>query len=136
MEHVTRLDQWFAERLHGLRYERETCAYVTGVLADFRHNTENNLSKRSIVLTFDEAQQRGDFAAFQRIGDWVLWVSVVQPQHIVNVKDVAESFGRLSYYRCHRIMRGQWRVYEQLADELPYIVADVQCKLAMAQVTI
>jgi len=127
MELVTRLDRWFADRLDGLRCREDTRAYVTGVLAGFR--LEGDMSRESVVLAYAEARTKGDFAAFQRIGDWVLWVDAMNPACIQDNREVVESIGRLSYYTCHRIMRGQWHVYEELADELPRIAHGVRCKL-------
>lgn len=133
MELVTRLDRWFAERLEGLKCREDTRAYVTGVLSGFK--VEGDMSRESVVLAFADARLRGDFAAFQRIGDWVLWVDVVHPHAIHDNREIVESIGRMSYYTCHRIMRGQWHVYEELADELPRIVHGVRCKLSPPRVT-
>lgn len=127
---VSRLDHWLAERLRTLRVGDDTRAYVIGVLDRYQHNAEPiDMSRESIVLAFYDARLRGDFAAFQRIGDWTLWVSSVQPTRERSQRNVLETFGRLSYYSCHRIMRGQWGLYEELADELPVIVRDVRCNL-------
>lgn len=127
---VRGLDAWFSERLHSLRFHPETMAYVAGVLKTLAHPKEEDVfARKSVILAFQDARLRGDFAEFQRIGDWVLWVDVVLPQNIEGHRDAVESIGRLSYYTCHRIMRGQWRVYEELADELPAIAALARRKL-------
>lgn len=128
-----RLDRWFAERLQGLRCRDDTRAYVTGLLAGF--HAGGDMSRDSVVLAFRDAQVKGDFAAFQRIGDWVLWVDAVNPTSINDYRQVAESFGRQAYYACHRIMRGQWHLYEELADDLPRIAYAVRCKLRAERVT-
>jgi hypothetical protein len=125
-----RLDEWFSERLRGLRFSEETLAYVVGVLRTLGHPCDgDDLSKRSIVLEYIDASARGEFIGFQRIGDWVLWVNVVMPEAVVNDKSVVETFGRLSYRACNRILRGKWHVYEELADELPVLVVKVRQKL-------
>jgi hypothetical protein len=127
---VKGLDAWFAERLQGLRYRPETLAYVGGVLKTLSHpRAEDDLSKQSIVLAYAAARKNGDFATFQRLGDWVLWVDMIFPESIEGSREAIESIGRLSYYACHRIMRGQWVVYEELADELPRIAARVRRSL-------
>lgn len=124
MELITRLNRWFVDRLDGLRCREDTRAYVTGVLIGFC--PEGDMSRESVVLAYAEARTRGNFAAFQRIGDWVLWVDAINPAYIRENREVVESIGRLSYYTCHRIMRRQWHVYEELADELPRIARGVQ----------
>ncbi len=127
---VKGLDGWFTERLQGLRYRPETVAYVTGVLkALARPQPGDDFSRTSIVLAYAEARRTGDFALFQRIGDWVLWVDTIMPESLENSRECVESIGQLSYYTCHRIMRGQWVVYEELADELPRIAARVRRSL-------
>ncbi len=87
------------------------------------------MSQESVVLAFYAARQSGDFEAFQRVGDWVLWVSSVGPYPDKGQRDMVETFGRLSYYSCHRVLRGSWPLYEELANELPAIVYDVRCNL-------
>lgn len=105
-----------------MQHRPETIAYVAGVLKSLAHpRALDDMSKRSVILEFAEARTTGDFATFQRIGDWVLWVDIVMPDALVGTREAVESVGRQSYYTCHRILRGQWRVYEELADELPKI---------------
>jgi hypothetical protein len=127
---VTRLEGWFAKQVQGLRFSPETLAYVVGVLKNLSRPREgDDMSKQSIVLAYRDASTKNDFAGFQRLGDWVLWVDVMTPELIDNNRQVVESYGRLSYLSCHRILRGQWHVYEELADELPLIAAKVRQKL-------
>lgn len=130
MELVTRLDEWFARQLIDLRCGREARAYVVGVLA----GRIDDMSHESVVLAYRDAALTGDFATFQRIGDWTLWVSAFAPHPLKGQRDLVERFGRLSYYSCYRIMRGQWRLYEELADELPAIVYDVRKEIQGARV--
>jgi hypothetical protein len=125
---VSRLDRWFAERLRGLQYSPEALAYVAGILSTKKWDLAD-MSNESVVLAYQGAQLSGDFSAFQRIGDWVLFVDAVHPQHFNGVRDTVETLGRLSYYRCYRLMGGQWRVYEELADELPLLAAKVRRRL-------
>lgn len=122
MDIIKELDGWFADRLKGMRYRPETVAYVTGVLkTQARPRDEDVFANRSVVLAFQDAALKGDFAGFQRIGDWVLWIDVIMPAHLDMNREAIETIGRMSYYSCHRILHGQWLVYEELADELPSI---------------
>lgn len=130
MDIVTRLDSWFMERLEGLSYRPETLAYVAGVMKTLGHpNVGDDLSGQSVVLAYRDAVLDGGFAAFQRIGDWVLWADVVLPRSIEPSKDVVHAIGQSSYRSCHRILRGQWALYEELADELPQLVVHVRSRL-------
>ena len=127
-------DRWsavqelFADRLQGLPVSAEVNAYVVGVLGKRRWD-EDNMCQQSLVLAYQAAALSGDFTAFQRIGDWVLWVDSVMPAHVKETHDVVQNLGRLSYYRCYRMMGGRWKVYEELADELPALVQHVRRRL-------
>ena len=122
MELVSRLDHWFADKLRAVRCREDTRAYIVGVLS----RQLDDMSDESIVLSFNDASMNGDFATFQRIGDWSLWASSFAPHPQKSQRELVEKFGRLSYYACHRIMHGKWLVYEELADELPAIIYDVR----------
>jgi len=128
MDLIVRLDRWFADRLQGLTYAPETLAYVAGVLSR-RSWVDADMSRESVVLAFQDAVMKGDFEEFQRIGDWVLFIDTIHPTHFDGVREAVESIGRNSYYSCHRILRGQWRVYEELADQLPHIARHARRKL-------
>jgi hypothetical protein len=128
MDLVTKMDGWFADRLKGLPHSPEVVAYVVGVLGKRRWDGED-LSNRSLLLTYQAATLVNDFVGFQRIGDWVLFVGSVHPSHFNGVHDFVENIGRLSYNRCFRLMGKQWRLYQELADELPSLVARVHSRL-------
>jgi len=130
MDIIEGLDAWFVDRLKGLHYRPETVAYVTSVLKTLaRPSIDDDFSDRSIVLSYYDARKSGDFAKFQRIGDWVLWTGAIVPESIARDREIIESIGRLSYYTCYRIMRSSWPVYEELADQLPAISAATRVRL-------
>lgn len=128
MELVVKPDAWFTEQLATVRCSDDARAYIVGVLVKYMR-AEDDMSDESVVLAFADAKTKGDFNTFQRIGDWTLWVSSFYPHRNRGQRDLVETFGRLSYFACHRIMRGQWRLYEELADELPAIVYDIRCNM-------
>lgn len=130
MDIVKGLDSWFAERLQGLHYRPETIAYVAGVLkAQANPRPEECMAGKSVVLAFAEARERGDFAEYQRIGDWVLFVNVVLPESIEHEREAVTTIGQLSYYSCYRLIHYKWDLYEELADELPSLALHVRLKL-------
>jgi hypothetical protein len=120
MDIVTRLDAWFVERLRGLPAQPETIAYVGGVLVSLGHPDDAEVfAERSLVLAYQDAVLKGDFLNFQLIGDWILWASIIFPEHLSGVRELVDGLGCSSYRACHRILRGQWQVYAELADGLP-----------------
>lgn len=128
LEVIQRLDSWFEDRLRTMKCGDDTRAYVIGVLSKYKKSIDD-MSEESIVLQYMEAQRCGAFERFQRIGDWVLFSTTIHPESIASNRDVALTFGRLSYHRCHRLVQGTWPVYEELADDLPRIAAAARCKL-------
>lgn len=130
MNVVKNLDSWFAQKLQGLQCTPETTGYIVSVLGKrSAHWEQDNLSDSSLVIAYKDALTTGDFSSFRRIGDWVLFIDAVYPEFIKDNKQIVESIGRQSYYSCWRILRGQWRLYEELADKLPVIVSSVRHKL-------
>jgi hypothetical protein len=127
MERVVRLEDWFGKSLESVEASPDARAYLVSLFASMK-SAEDDLSKKSIVLTYAEARDRGDFAGFQRLGDWVLWSMSFAP-HSMAVPDLALDFGRLSYYACWRLTRKEWRVYEELADDLPRLSRNIRRNL-------
>ena len=121
-------EKWFADAISNVPHSNEAKAYVVGVYSRFIITSDGDLSKDAIVTRFSAARTSGNFAEFQRIGDWILWVDTFCPESIRN-RELIESIGRLSYYTCHRIMLGRWKVYEELADNLPKLVIDARIAL-------
>ena len=113
---------WFVERLASIKRSPELQAYVAGVLIKFVASPIV-LQHDSVVLAFADAKMTGDFVRFQELGDWVLWARSILPT--VDNVDVIETLGRQSYEACHRLLGRQWRVYEELSQDLPTIARQV-----------
>lgn len=127
MERVVRLEDWFGKSLESVKASPDARAYLVSLFVSMK-TAEEDLSKRSIVLSYAEARDKGDFVRFQRVGDWVLWGLTFAPESF-EVPDLAVDFGRLSYYTCWRLTRKEWKVYEELADELPRISREARMRL-------
>lgn len=125
MEHVVRLDSWFAEVLREVRCSDDTRAYVTGVLAGFKTTQQMLDPSASIVVLFADARRSGEFSAFQRLGDNVLWLGAFCHEAIDDHK-LIETIGRSAYFSCYTLLGRRWRCYEELADTLPSIIFDVR----------
>jgi hypothetical protein len=83
--------------------------------------------KSSITLSFLEAKTQANFSSFQKIGDWSLFCLTLDllPQHSA----ILENLGCKSYEACYFLLKKQWDVFGELAENMPKI-AD-QAKLAM-----
>lgn len=128
VELVTEINSWFAQKLTSLNYSDDTIAYVVGVLSTHKKRSDHDLSDQSIVLSYIAACQNGDFSTYQKIGDWVLWVSTIHPESIKDNEEIVQNLGRMSYYACHRIIR-TWHIYEELGDKLPTLAIDIRKRL-------
>lgn len=125
MELVTRLDSWFIDALSDLTCSEDAKAYIVGVLSKSAA-LDIDIGKESVVLAYIDAKEKYSFSSFQKLGDWSLWINSM---YVPKDAGVVQTFGRLSYYTCHRMTKGKWKVYEELADELPTIVNGIRCKL-------
>jgi hypothetical protein len=119
MDVVRRLDVWFADAVSNVKCSNETRAYIVGVLA------RPEVPTGSIVLEYARARNLG-FPALQRLGDGVTWLAIVAPECLGTHERVAVSVARVSYGTCHRLLRGRWKLYEELADDLPRLITDVR----------
>lgn len=119
MLEVVRLEDWFCEQLQEVSVSDPARAYLTTLFSSMK-TTKDDMSRESVVLAYARARDRREFSEFQRIGDWTIWSLSMVPEH-VKEHDLAVDLGRLSYYACWRMLRGEWTLYEELADDLPRI---------------
>src|SRR3990167_451336 len=118
------LDDWFAFRIEPVELSTEAKAYIVGVLSK-----KTEVIEKSLVPEYACARSTSDFVRLQKIGDSVLFVSIIHPEFIRQELDLTYTIAKLSYYGCHRILDRKWPVYEELADRLPTIVDDVRSSL-------
>lgn len=126
--HVSKLDEWFFENLEGISCSDDARAYVAGVLAAFR-SAKNDLGNESVSIAYLEAKQQGEFGRYQRVGDWILWTSVIHPKRFDVDRSLYESLVSLSYDACDRILMRKWKLYNELARNFTTISKDTRCKL-------
>lgn len=115
---------WIASRLSRLNVRQDTNAYVVGVLDGMKHG-ENDLSGQSLVLAYYDAVFSHDFRQFQQIGDYILWGEIFVPQSF-DEHELVMTLGRRSYRECWRLLRGQWYLYDELAERFPEISHEVR----------
>ena len=111
------LGDYFDAQFTTLAATRAARAYIAGLFVQ-QAVRPVDYSRESIVLAYAAGP---DFAGLQALGDWVLWVDTVMPGALDGCREVAQSIGRLSYHRCYRRVP-EWRVYEELGDNLPRLV--------------
>jgi hypothetical protein len=109
---------YLSDNLKHLNYRVETIAYIIDVLS----SPNINLSDESITLSYFNALDNSKFKNFQQIGDWLLFAQSIFPKFLKNApSSYYNAIAQLSYYKCYKILRGQWLLYEELADNFPNI---------------
>jgi hypothetical protein len=116
------LEDWFTAQLKNLKASTDAKAYLVSLFSSMK-NTKQDMSDKSIVLSFADARINRDFAGLQRIGDWTIFSLSLTPQALKEKKLVIDM-ARISYYSCWKMTSCTWKVYEELADELPRIGDD------------
>lgn len=113
---------WLDAEIGDIGVSREARAYLVSTLDRVSRDPHLDMSDSSIILSYASA---AGFPDFQRIGDWVLFRASILPT--CNDR-IAIDFGRLAYARCYRIVRS-WRVYDELSDDLPRVVAEIRSRV-------
>jgi hypothetical protein len=109
---------FFEELLKDLNCQPDTRAYIVGIFGKYK-KADFDLSKDSLTLLLCQAQTKQDFLTYQKIGDWIFYINSIAPQHLQFAsKDYYNSLAQVSYYTCYRLINKQWKLFEQLADEL------------------
>lgn len=124
-------NKFFYKLVEPLSVREPTKSYLVGIflqLIKFEISQE-----KSIVLAYAHACATGRFEQFQSLGDWTTWTMIFVPSlHKENEKIVIE-LGRKSYETCWRILRGEWDLYAELAENLPLIVESTRNRLLLSK---
>jgi len=123
------INGFFDELLDDLKCQKDTRSYIVGIFGKYR-STEFDFSKDSIGDLFCQARNKHDFSLYQNLGDWLFFSNSIAPQHLQFAsKDYYDNIARLSYYSCYKLINGQWRLFEELADNLPNLEEQVKNRL-------
>lgn len=121
METYQNLNKFFEEVLSGLHCRPDTRAYIVSIFSKYR-NSEFDLSKDSLTTTFSHARETQDFASFQNLGDWIFFSRTFAQGHLrFASEDYYRTLAQLSYYSCYRLIKCQWILFEELADNFEKI---------------
>lgn len=120
---------FFEELLEDLDCQRDTKAYIVGIYGKYR-KADTDLSKDSITILFSQARDKQDFFSYQNLGDWIFFSNTLAPCHLrFGSKDYYDTIARLSYYACYRLIKRQWKVFEELSDNFLILESRVKEKL-------
>ncbi len=122
------LNIFFNELLRDLRCHQDTRAYIISIFTKYK-SSEFDFSKENITLLFAQARFNHDFLMYQNLGDWIFFTQSWAPEHFKS-EDYYQSIARLSYYSCYKLINKQWKLFEELSDQLPYLEFEVRNKLS------
>lgn len=120
---------FFDTCLDGLSCEEPTRNYIVSLLS-----SAPTIPSSPYLVLYAHAVDQGRFEQFQQVADAILWTTIAQPEAIDrSMAETATSVARLSYYTCFRLLRGRWRLYEELADRFHPIARDARERLWIAR---
>lgn len=120
---------FFNELISDIKCHRDTKAYIVSIYTKYK-TSEHDLSKHSVSLQFTQARQKQDFLTYQNLGDWILFSNTIHPQHLKFAsKEYYDTIAQLSYYSCYKLINKKWPLFEELADQFPYIEEEIKNKL-------
>lgn len=114
---VKNLRSFFEDSLSRLKCEDDTRAYIVGLLSEKRDHSID--PKRSLVLKWASVRDSGDFSSLQNLGDDIFWTDIIARDAFpADFRNLYLAIGANAYYKCYRILKNQWKVYEELADRM------------------
>ena len=118
---IISLEDFFAEKVKNVPCEKETKAYLISTFTNFKQTT-GDFSKDSVTLKYIQAQSEYNFELYQQIADWILFIKATFPKAQNASDDYYNTIAQLSYYKCYKMLNGEWKLFEELADRFPVVV--------------
>jgi len=114
------LGKFFDRKIDIPNCPRFTKAYIVDLFIRYI-DAESDLSNHSLTLLYKEAIDSCSFDKLQNIGDWLMFTKSLYPDSLTGASiEYYETLARSAYYKCYVMLRRQWVVYEELADQFPY----------------
>lgn len=115
--------------LQDLPCQADTQSYIISIYGKFK-TAEHDLSKDSLTLRFAQARNNHNFLGYQNIGDWIFFANTLAPASLNKAsKEYYDTLARLSYYSCYKILNREWKLFEELSDNLILLEHQVSKKL-------
>ncbi len=118
----TTFDEFITERLDNIRYSQiETKEYIKGTF--IKYIKPVNIPNNNVTLLFAKAKKEYSFQQFQELADWILFIKSMYPTYLKGASpEYYNTIAQLSYYNCYKIVNGEWKLFEELSDNLPYFI--------------
>lgn len=101
----------------------ETKEYIKSIFIKYLNFNLNGFNE-SYTLKYINANNK--FDRYQDLADELLFMSSLFPESLNYAsKDYYKSIGKLSYYKCFKILNGQWPLFEELSDKFDYFTGAI-----------
>ena len=123
------LTSFFQNILANLKCRKDTNAYIISIYAKYI-TADFDLSQDNVSLLFLEARLKQDFMIYQNLGDWIFFINTTMPEHLRHAsKSYYDTIARISYDSCYKIIRRQWKLFEELSDNFDPLETEVKNRL-------
>lgn len=120
----------FFDNKISLSCQKKTQIYIINIFSDI--TPEDDFSTESLTLVYNQAVQKYEFETFRKLADWLFFTKTLFPQSLKGASSqYYSSLAKISYDRCHRILQGQWLLYEELADQFDALTKECQNSLTL-----
>ena len=125
------LHDFFNQTIKLPKCEEKTKAYIVSIFSDI--NNQEDLSQESITLLYNRALETYSFNNFRQIGDWLFLTKCLFPQTLNGASpEYYSAVAQSAYYKCYIIMRREWKVFEELADQFQPLTVNIRKNLRAA----
>jgi hypothetical protein len=130
MDYINKnITNFFEVLLSDIKCHPDTRAYIVSIYGKYK-TAEYDFSKDSITLLYAQAREKQDFLIYQNLGDWIFFSNTMAPNHLKFAsKDYYDTIARLSYYSCYKLINKQWKLFEELSDNLLELENEVKKRL-------
>jgi hypothetical protein len=119
VETFSSFNRFLSQELQELNCNYDTKSYIVSIFDRFRFATHDQ-SNQSISLLYADAKFSQAFEKFSNIGDWLFMCNTLFPEHLNGASiDYYYAIGQSSYYQCYKLLKRQWKLYEELSDKFP-----------------
>jgi hypothetical protein len=132
MDYINKnITNFFEVLLSDIKCHPDTRAYIVSIYGKYK-TAEYDFSKDSITLLYAQAREKQDFLIYQNLGDWIFFSNTIAPNHLKFAsKDYYDTIARLSYYSCYKLINKQWKLFEELSDNLLELENEVKKRLVV-----
>jgi len=115
---IVSIENLIKPKIDELKCEYETKSYIVGIFKKYEKSTSGLLLDDSLISLYNSARAQSNFRMFQDLGDFIFFMQTLFPAYLKNgSSDYFDTIARSSYFYCFKLLKRQWHVYEEMADD-------------------